>query len=563
MANLSTNPGGRRAGATNESAIGYVSPEHYLRLIWHRKWLVVGTFLLITVLTAVISSRLPNVYTSSTLILVDPQKVPDSYVKATVSGDVRNRLGTLRQQILSATRLQKIIDALNLYSAERKSLAREDIITKMSKDIYINVVSDFGGSQDLQAFRVTYSGNEPRLVAQVTNELATLFIDENLKAREQQASGTTEFLQNQLQETRKNLEQQEGKLRDFRLKHIGEMPEQQNADLQILGQIQSQLQLEGEALGRAEQQKSYLQSMMSQTAPVVDLDESDPKSVTGAAAENKAGTAGPSAPSKLAGLRARLTVLQGRYGEAHPDIRKLKQEIADEEANQGAAVGASAAIAPATVAAAAPIESAPVVPRPRKAAPAQYANPVLQSQLKTVEDEIAKHKQEQQRLNKLAVGYQAKLEVIPVREQEIATLVRDYEISKAHYGQLLNNQLSAETATQLEIRQKGEKFTVLDPAQPAEKPTSPNRALINTGGAVGGLMLGLLLALVTEFLGMCITTPEQVTDATGFAVLEIIPVIRTHADVRLRKRRLVWGTASGVAVTILAVGAALFYHYRS
>jgi uncharacterized protein involved in exopolysaccharide biosynthesis len=203
------------------------------------------------------------------------------------------------------------------------------------------------------------------------------------------------------------------------------------------------------------------------------------------------------------------------------------------------------------------------VPRPRKAAPAQYANPVLQSQLKTVEDEIAKHKQEQQRLNKLAVGYQAKLEVIPVREQEIATLVRDYEISKAHYGQLLNNQLSAETATQLEIRQKGEKFTVLDPAQPAEKPTSPNRALINTGGAVGGLMLGLLLALVTEFLGMCITTPEQVTDATGFAVLEIIPVIRTHADVRLRKRRLVWGTASGVAVTILAVGAALFYHYRS
>src|SRR5262249_5678035 len=154
-----------------------------------------------------------------------------------------------------------IIDSLNLYPIEKKTFAREDIIGKMRKDISVSVVSDFGGSsQDLQAFRITYSGREPRLVSQVANELATQFIDENLKAREQQATGTNEFLQSQLQESRKALEGQEAKLRDFRMKHIGEMPEQQNADLQILGQLRSQLQLEGEALARAEQQKSYLQS---------------------------------------------------------------------------------------------------------------------------------------------------------------------------------------------------------------------------------------------------------------------------------------------------------------
>jgi succinoglycan biosynthesis transport protein ExoP len=540
-----------------------LSPEHYLRLIIHRKWLVIGTFLVVTASTIGISFRLPDIYTSQTLILVDPQKVPESYVKATVTGDVRNRLGTLSQQILSATRLQKIIDTLNLYPLDKKTLAREDIITKMRKDIAVSVVSDFGGSQDLQAFRIAYSGREPRLVAQVANELSTQFIDENLKAREQQATGTTEFLGSQLQEARKVLEGQEAKLRDFRMKHIGEMPEQQNADLQILGQLRSQLQLEGEGLARAEQQKSYLQSMMTQTAPVVDVDEGEQKPP--AATVSAGRTPGAPPVSKLAVLQARLTTLQKRYGDGHPEIRKLKQEIADEEATQKAAPTTPATTAPAEVAATASVEPAPAAPiatRPARPQP-QYVNPVLQAQLKVVEDEIAKHKQETQRLNKLAGGYQAKLEAIPVREQEISNLVRDYEISKAHYSQLLDKQLSAETATQLEIRQKGEKFSILDPAQPAERPSSPNRGLINAGGTLAGLVLGLLLALVTEFMGVSITAPEQVAEVVGVPVLEVIPVIRTNADRRVRKKRLLLATVSGVIVTMLASGVMLFYHYRT
>ena len=191
--------------------MGQVSPEHYLRLIIHRKWLVLGTFVLVSAATFMVSFRLPDVFTSSTLILVDPQKVPEAYVKATVTGDLRNRLGTLKQQILSATRLQKIIDALNLYPVERKSLAREDVIAMMQKDVEVSIVSDYGGSQDLQAFRIGYSGKDARQVAQVANDLATLFMDENLKAREQQSVGTSEFLQNQLQETKKVLEALEAK----------------------------------------------------------------------------------------------------------------------------------------------------------------------------------------------------------------------------------------------------------------------------------------------------------------------------------------------------------------
>jgi len=536
-----------------------VSPEHYLQLIMHRKWLVLGTFVVVSVATYVVSSRLPNVYTSSTLILVDPQKVPESYVKSTVTGDLRNRLGTLQQQILSATRLQKIIDTLNLYPEQRKNMAREDVIAMMQKDVSVSVVSNYGGSQDLEAFRIGYRGAEARLVSQVANDLATQFIDENLKAREQQSTGTTEFLQNQLQESKKVLETQEAKLKEFKLKHIGEMPEQQSSNLQILGQLQSQLQLESEGLARAQQQRSTIQVLMPQAAaPVVDLDDrqaepSSPAAVAKAAAKE----------SPLVALRARLAALQQRYGDRHPEIRKVNAQIADEEAKE-AAVKAASAAASAEVAAATPSEPKPETqPARRPPVPPSYTNPVLQAQLRMAEDEIAKHQAEQRRLNKQITAYQAKLEAIPVHEQEITALVRDYEISRAHYSQLLEKGLSAETATQLEIRQKGEKFSILDPAQPAERPSSPNRMMINMAGSAVGLGLGLLLALITDFLGMSITSPKQITEAFGIPVLEVIPVIRTYTDRRTLKRRLVWGTVSCLVATILASCAFLIYRYRA
>jgi polysaccharide chain length determinant protein (PEP-CTERM system associated) len=431
----------------------------------------------------------------------------------------------------------------------------------MQKDVSVSIVSNYGGSQDLEAFRIGFRGRDARVVAQVANDLATQFIDENLKAREQQSTGTTEFLQNQLQETKKILESQEAKLKDFKLKHIGEMPEQQAANLQILGQLQSQLQLESDALARAEQQRNTIQLFTPQSAPVVEIDEPELKSSSIGEAPKPSQKVSP-----LISLRARLTTLQQRYGDQHPDIRKVKQQISDEETKEAALKAASAEVAAAT----APSEPKAEGPKPdtvpaKRPPPSQanYSNPVLQSQLKAIADEIAKHQAEQRRLNKQIAVYQTKLEAIPVLEQEITSLVRDYEISKAHYSQLLDKGLSAETATQLEIRQKGEKFSVLDPAQPAERPSSPNRGVINAAGSVVGLGLGLLMTLVTDFLGVSITSAKQITETFGFPVLEVIPVIETFTDRRTRKKRLVWGAVSCLAVTLLASCAFLIYRYRA
>lgn len=537
--------------------------EHYLRLILHRKLLILGIFVLVTGGVVFYAERLPNIYMSETLILVDPQKVPEAYVKSTITGDIRNRLGTLSQQILSATRLQKIIDTLNLYPEERKTLAREDVITKMRSDISTSIVTDFGGSQDLQAFKIQYFGRDPRLVAQVANQLASLFIDENWKAREQQATGTTEFLENQLQETRKALEAQEAQIREFRLKHIGEMPEQQTADLQILGQLQAQLQTEGEALSRAENQKSLLESMAGQSAPVVDLDGAGP-----APAPATAGLKVPDRPqlsNSLSAERAQLAALLTRYKETHPDVVRLKKKIEQDEARAATLASNTSASGPAV-----PVPPPPPAVDPEAALPAPTApamqmashpvshfNPVLQSQIKGLEAEIQKHKEEQQRLSKLVAGYRGKVDAIPVNEQAIAALTRDYEMSKTHYSQLLDRELSAETATQLEIRQKGEKFEVLDPAMPAERPTRPNRLIINGAGALAGLVLGLLAALTTELLGMSITESKDVTDASGLSVLGVIPVILTQSDRLTRRRRLIVAAASATFAA-LVVGAILF-----
>ena len=200
-----------------------------------------------------------------------------------------------------------------------------------------------------------------------------------------------------------------------------------------------------------------------------------------------------------------------------------------------------------------------------KSAPAAVnsANlPVQEAQLAALEEEAARYKEDQQRLTASISSYQAKIESVPIREQQITDLIRDYETSKAYYHQLLEKKLSAETATQLEIRQQGERFTILDPARVPEEPSRPNRLLLNGIGSAGGLGLGVILALVPEFWGVTITSVSQIGTATGLGVLGTVPFIWTRADRRRRQRWLKAGAASGIMI-LLAVGAFLLYHFRT
>jgi polysaccharide chain length determinant protein (PEP-CTERM system associated) len=545
---------------------GELSPEHYLLILSHRKWFILTVFLVVSCGTAVVSRILPDVYTSETLILVDPQQVPSDYVKPTVVGDVRNRLGTLSQQILSVTRLQRIIETFNLYPEARRDLAQEDVINRMREDISIQMIDDAAARryrEGLQAFKISYSGNEPRMVAQVTNELASLFIEENLKARERVAAGTTEFISNQLVETERKLVDLEARLRDYKLQHAGELPDQQAANLQILGQQQSRLQMLVDSQNRAEQQKSYLQAILAAQAPTVEPDEpSEPE-------ETATDSPSPNTEDAIinAGLIAdekRLAELRSRYGDRHPDVVRLQREVEETRALREKAAKAemelrAARTVPAPVQAQTPVVFNRLAPNP--SVPGKQSVEGVLAQIGTLDSQIAHDKREQERILQSIATYQRRVEAIPIREQEIADLARDYQMTKEHYSDLLSKQMSAQQATELEARQKGERFTILDPAQVPERPSRPNRILINALGSAAGLGLGIILALITEFLGFSITQPQQIFATTGITVLGVIPMILTHADRMQRRRRMIAGTATGVTV-LLAAGAFLIYHYR-
>ena len=534
---------GSSGAMKSSSGWGELSVEHYILLLMHRKLLILITFLVVSGGAALYSYLAPNVYTSESLLLVDPQQIPERYVTSTVPGDIRNRLNSLVQQIMSATRLKTIIEKFDLYQEQQNKLSHEEIISLMRDDISVTEAVDFGGKAvtNLQAFRISYSGQDARIVAQVANELASLFIEENLKARERVATGTTEFIDNQVEEARTKLIAQEAELSKYKLQHVGEMPDQQQANLQILNQLQSQLQGVNDAVSRAEQQKTYLQALITtQSSPAEQRNE---------ARGTNPSVRNPTGPSQEELL---LAATLSRYGETHPDVQQLRKQI--EELRQIRQRSEQEAL---DAAAQAP-ESAEREPATTPVNPAFSAT---QAQLQAIETEIAQKKAEQKRLNDMISTYQARVESAPIREQEMLQLVRDYEISKDYYSQLLGKKLSSETSTQLEIRQKGERFTIVDAAQVPEKPSSPNRLLINAMGCLAGLALGLLAAIATEFLGITITSPNQVVAATRLAVLGIIPVLQTRAD--HRRRRWAIACATSGAVTLLLGGTLLLYHFRN
>jgi polysaccharide biosynthesis transport protein len=296
---------------------------------------------------------------------------------------------------------------------------------------------------------------------------------------------------------------------------------------------------------------------MSQFAPVVDYDDSDRDTdLAGASPTPAKQPAKAAAPvSAPADDRARLAALLAKYTDKHPEVQKLRAQIADKEAREGR----PATPPPVETASAAPAASETREAAPKRRPVANSSNPVLVSQLKSAEAEIAKHKEERERISKTLASYRVKLEAIPIREQQIAELVRDYEINKGHYAQLLNKQLSAQTATQLEIRNKGEQFYVLDRAEPAQRPSSPKRTLISLVGSLAGLVLGLIAVIVPEFGGGTFTSPDQVPLLSGNRILEIIPVIVTSAGaVRRKRKRIILAAASGVAATLLC-GALVIY----
>ena len=238
--------------------------DEYWRIMCRRRWWLILPAFVCWLLVWGGSWFLPAVFRSQSLILIEQQKVPEQYVVSNVSVDLQERLHSMTQQILSRTRLQRIIDDFHLYAKERSRLSPDGMVDLMRDDVKIELVQAPGRPGDLTAFRISYSATSPQLAQQVASQLTSLFIEEDLQAQQQQSENTTRFLETQLAEARTSLEKQEAKVRQFKTEYLGQLPTQMEGNLQILSGLQTQLQSAQSSLAHAQQQKLYLESLLDQ-----------------------------------------------------------------------------------------------------------------------------------------------------------------------------------------------------------------------------------------------------------------------------------------------------------
>ena len=441
------------------------------------------------------------------MILVIPQKIPDEYVHATVTEDVADRLQTITEEVMSRTRLQKIIDDLHLYPKLQGKVSKEDIIATMRKDIEVEVSTKehpdsrrSGGA----SFKIAYLGPTPEVAQRVTDEIANLFIQENLKSRAEQAQGTNKFIGNELDKARADLAVQEEKIRQFKASHLGSLPEQSASNLQLISQYQSLAQANSEAIDRAHQQKVYLQSMLN---------------MSGVGKGAAAVVAPPPTPLQLELQKAKqdLSAARQKYTDSHPDVVRLQEQVAELE--QEVKSQPASAVAAASSSAAGP-------------------NMVqqLQSQLAAIEQEIKARTGRQQQLEGQLSSLQGRVENLPAVESQFADQNRDYLATQKNYDSLVEKQSASAMAAELERHDQSEQFRILDPANLPSRAYSPNLAIINGAGFLASVIIGLLLAFYMELRDDTIHDADDLTRYLSIPMLTTVPRIPSSA--LLQKGRL-------------------------
>ncbi|HYG63920.1 MAG TPA: GNVR domain-containing protein [Thermoanaerobaculia bacterium] len=458
---------------------------------------LVGAFLALRMLTPI--------YRASTQVLVEPQKVPADYVKPTVTTDIDERLKTLEQQITNRSHIERIIQEMNLYPELRRELAMEKLVDQVRrKDLTVERRGDI--------FSIGFKSQDPKKAAATANRIAELFIQENLKLRENQAQGTSSFLSAELQQAKEKLEQQEARVAVFKQLHMGQLPEQRDTNLQQVGQLQDKLEINMDALDRAETRKILLQSQVAEARRQAQMPR-QPVQPTILMTT-------PGAPSRLDQLRAELIDLRSRFTDRHPDVIRLQNQIAQLE--RAASEAPPPAPPPQTMAS-------------REPEPVRI-DPELLAQLQSVDYEIRNLHAERGRILADISRVQARLEEIPRVEQELLSLTRDYENKQRTYESLLEKQSQARLAENLEKRRQSEQFTILEKAVPPAEPFFPNPLYVLAAGLAAGALAGILLSLLRD--------QTDSTYADGDALQQAFPGVRVLATIPIFSAEAVAGSAT-------------------
>ena len=502
-----------------------------LEVARRRKWLIVLPTVLIALGAAAVIRSLPNLYRSESLILVVPQRVPESYVKSTVTARIEDRLHAISQQILSRTRLEQIVQDFNLYPRERADQElMEDIVERMrTEDIGISIVKG-------DAFRVSYAADDPRVAQRVTERLASLFIDESLRDREILADGTNQFLATQLDESRRQLVLTENKLEEYKRLHNGELPDQMAANLQGLHNTEMALQSLGEGLNRDRERRIAFERT------VTDLVEE----INTAPAPSEVKSANPdmakTLDDELRIAQQSLLAVELKLKPDHPDVKRLRRNVEElQKRVDASALEGTLSARP----------SAAIVLDPAKKKRLTDARAELDNIDRQLQAKIA----EESRLRGMLAMYQARIEAAPIREAELSALARDYETMQQTYRSLLLKKDESQIAANLEKRQIGEQFKILDPARMPERPASPDRPRLYAIAILAALLIGFGLAATAEYFDKTLRTESDVRAALNLMVLATVPYMRDGRAAAQRFRRRL--ALSAAAVSVIGVCAAV------
>ncbi len=467
-----------------------VTFEKLVHILRRRFWWMAIPVLLGPLLAISAAYLVTPVYTSQAFVLVERPKVSDKYVTSMITDELDARLMTMKEQILSRSRLEPIVVQLGLYKQDHKA-SMEDKVERLRRSVDVKTIrGDLGRAPS--GFYITAETNNARTAQQVCSEILSMFLSENLKVRQQHAAGTTQFLADQLAESKRNLDAQEGKLAEFKRKYFGQLPSDEQRNLELLNSTRARLETANQELSQAQQQKVVLESTLSQQLA--------------SKRSSPSGSTRSDMQTQIASQQALLSSLQARYTDQHPDVIKAKSQLAAMQAQMRA-------------------ESAEN--NEPKEDPALSSPEIRQARtsLRLTEEMIRGKRAEQARLEGEVRNLQGRLQLTPGVEEQFKSLTRDHDTAQLFYNDLLTKKTQSEMATDLERRQEGEQFGVMDAPDLPSKPTFPSRFKFAMAGLVGGLALGSALTYAMERRENFIRTEEDVVKVLGLAVLVGIPEV--------------------------------------
>ena len=516
--------------------------KKYIDLVLRRKKIIIS-FLFISIVVGLgFYLRSPKVYQCMALIKYQRQRInPTQMSPDDIRSRTREVVATVSQQITSRTSLEAMIKEFDLYPEQRMALPMEDVVDVM-RDKHIDISPDRG-----DIFRVSYQGSDPKKVLRITNALAAKFIEENLRYREERASETSAYVQDELSMAKESIDKKEAVMRDYKLKYYNEMPDQRQTNMNRLNSLQGQLQSNQDSMQDLERTKILIQEQITLRKDML----AQAARQFSSADSNVIDSQLLSAQGELEGMRVRLKELLTRYTAKHPEVRRLKKQIKKMEEEQNPEVD--------------PADAGSETPGQADGqARNRHGDPQLEQmmmQLKDVQIQIKRLRKNRNKINSQIEQYKQWIEATPIREAEWAALTRDYEQLHNHYQLLVARNIEAESAENLEKRQKGSQFKIIDPAHFPEKPFKPDFKKIMMMAVGLGLGLGGGIAFALDVFDTSFKEPEDLENYLGLSLGCAIPLISTPQELKRQKIiTYLWSVAFLVAG--LAICGLLIYSWR-